>query len=136
MSDWWARKLSENAPSVPTPQRSYVPPVTPPVRFPAQAGNQPTATPQQVANSRGKVLDESRAPTDQISMGEALRLWKGGEAMRREGGMTCPSCGSNLVFSRTGRGGTMVNGNQPAPRCFECGWNGMYDQGDQSSWSA
>lgn len=62
-------------------------------------------------------------------MGEALRLWKGGEAMRKEGNMTCPECGSIYVFSRTGRGqNTMVNGAAPAPRCYECGWNGLYDQ--------
>lgn len=135
MSDWWARKLSEGNHTSDTP-RSSVPPVTPPIRVPLAFDRTPTASPQQVAQSRGRVLDETRGPTEQITMGEALRLWKGGEAMRREGNSSCPACGSNLVFSRTGRGGTMVNGSQPAPRCFECGWNGLYDQGDQSSWSA
>lgn len=135
MSDWWARKLSEGASTSDTP-RSSVPPVTPPIRVPLAFDRTPAASPHQVAQSRGRLLDDSRGPTDQITMGEALRLWKGGEAMRREGNSSCPSCGSNLVFSRTGRGGTMVNGSQPAPRCFECGWNGLYDQGDQSSWSA
>lgn len=134
MSDWWARRLSEPAQKQERVQSS-VPPVTPPVRVPISFPQAPTATPQQVAQSRGQLLDETRAPTEQITMGEALRLWKGGEAMRREGGMTCPSCGSSNVFSRVGRGGTMVNGSQPAPRCFECGWNGMYDQGEQSSWA-
>lgn len=84
-----------------------------------------------VTNQR--VLDETRQPTDNISMGEAIRLWKGGEAARREGNVTCPACGSRNVFSRAK--GTMVNGATPAPRCFECGWNGIYEQGEQSSWA-
>jgi hypothetical protein len=134
MSDWWSRKLAETNPQ-PERQYSSVPPTTPPIRMPVSVPAAAPASPQQVARSNGRLLDENRAPTDQISMGEALRLWKGGEAMRREGNSSCPSCGSNLVFSRVGRGGTMVNGSQPAPRCFECGWNGMYDQGEQSSWA-
>lgn len=134
MSDWWSRRLSDNSPR-PERQQSSVPPTTPPIRVPIAVPQAPPASPQQVAHSRGSLLDETRAPTDQITMGEALRLWKGGEAARREGHMSCPTCGSKNVFSRVGRGGTMVNGSQPAPRCFECGWNGLYDQGDQSAWA-
>jgi hypothetical protein len=74
-------------------------------------------------------------PNAQISMGEAIRMWKGGEAHRKEGNNTCPECGSANVFSRMARGGgSGINGNQPAPRCFECGWNGMYDQGIEANW--
>jgi transposase-like protein len=69
-------------------------------------------------------------------MGEAIRLWKGGEAAKKQGDMSCPDCGSQNIFVRTAKGGnTMISGNNPAPRCFECGWNGMYDQGSQSSWA-
>ena len=130
MSDWWSKKLS-GQPT--TPQRSApTPPTSPPghiqLRNPAQVQPQPTAHDQ-------RVLDPSRAPTDQITMGEALRMWKGGEAHRKEGNLTCPECGSIYVFSRTGRGaGTTVNGATPAPRCYECGWNGLYDQASQSNW--
>jgi hypothetical protein len=132
MSDWWSKKLTGQQPS---PQRPYsTPPTTPPIRIPApvQAPHAPTpAYPQQ--NGRQDVLDPSRAPTEQITMGEALRLWQGGEAMRKEGDLTCPDCGSIYVFSRTGKGhSTTVNGASPAPRCYECGWNGMYGQGNWS----
>lgn len=131
MSDWWSRRLSDPSPRPASRQESTTPPVTPPTRFgvhvPVQA---PQVAPQQGSQ---RVLDESRSPTDNISMGEAIRLWKGGEAARREGGMTCPACGSRHVFSRAK--GTMVNGATPAPRCFECGWNGIYEQGEQSSWA-
>lgn len=132
MSDWWSRRLADNSPR-PAQRQEAAPPVTPPTRFgvhvpvqtpPANYGAQP-------GNQR--LLDEGRPPTDQINMSDAIRLWKGGEATRREGGTTCPACGSRNVFSRAK--GTMVNGATPAPRCFECGWNGIYEQGEQSSWA-
>lgn len=128
MSDWWSKKLAgEN----PTPQRTYTtPPTTPPIQMPMQspAQTQPMQSPQQ-QGGRQELLDPSRGANEQIDMSTAIRLWKGGEAMRKEGNMTCPDCGSIYVFSRTGRGhNTMINGASPAPRCYECGWNGMYDQ--------
>lgn len=128
MSDWWSKKISGESPA---PQRSSVPPVTPALRFPVPAQQQPV----QPHGHDTNVLDPNRAPTEQISMGEAIRLWKGGEAHRKEGNMICPECGSKNVFGRVTRGGnTMINGAAPAPRCFECGWNGKYSQADQSSW--
>lgn len=133
MTDWWSKKLVGDQP---TPQRSYTtPPTSPPLRIPMQAP-QPSQVPvQSFPSGRQELLDPSRPANENITMGEALRLWQGGEAMRKEGNMTCPECGSIYVFSRTGRGsGTMVNGASPAPRCYECGWNGMYDQGSQGSW--
>lgn len=122
--DWWSKKLSQ-----PTQPQQATPPVSAPVRFAVQVP--PAHAPvQQPSNQR--VLDPGKAPTDQISMGEAIGLWQGGEAMRTEGHLSCPSCGSNLVFARTkGR----VNGAAPAPRCFSCGWNDMYDQASEASWA-
>lgn len=131
MSDWWSRQLSGNAPR---PSRTEAsPPITPPMRFGIQV---PANVPQQPQQNTQRVLDDSRPANEQITMGEAIRLWKGGEAARRQGNMSCPECGSGNVFIRTAKGGnTTVNGNSPAPRCFECGWNGLYDQGSQSSWA-
>lgn len=133
MSDWWSRRLSDPNPPT-TRQVQALPPTSPPIRFPAAVTPQYQPQPQFQSTSQ-RVLDESRAPTDNLGMGEAIRLWKGGEAHRKEGHLSCPSCGSKNVFTRVGRGGTMVNGSSPAPRCFECGWNGIYDQGEQSSWA-
>jgi hypothetical protein len=126
MSDWWSKKIAGDKP---TPARTYTtPPTTPALQFPA-------TQPVQQHSHNQEVLDPSRAPTEQISMGEALRLWKGGEAARKEGDATCPECGSIYVFSRVGRGSnSMINGAQPAPRCYSCGWNGRFSQGEGSSW--
>lgn len=121
MSDWWSKKLAGEKP---TPPRHTLPPVNVPMRFPAAVTA--AAQPQQ--------QDEGPEPE---SLSEFLRSnrTRGGEATRREN-VNCPDCGSPYVFSRTGKGtGTMINGANPAPRCYECGWNGLYDQASQSSWA-
>lgn len=134
MSDWWSQRLSGSTPRQLPRTETSVPPMSPPMRIGIQVPTAPMQQPPNAGNQR--VLDESRAPTENISMGEAIRLWKGGEAARKQGDMTCPECGSQHVFVRTAKGGnTTVSGNSPAPRCFECGWNGLYDQGSQSSWA-
>lgn len=133
MSDWWSKKLTGQPIA---PQRTYLP-TTPPMQMPMPhpAQVQQQQFQQEAVNAKQSVLDPTQAPTAQIDMSTALRLWKGGEAMRKEGNMTCPDCGSGNVFSRSGRGsGTTINGASPAPRCYECGWNGMYDQASQGNW--
>ena len=121
MSDWWSKKLAGEKP---TPERpSFTHPAT---SLPIQATpTQPVPT-QQPTNE---------APPESFS--EALRrgITKGGEATRREVS-SCPACGGPYVFSRTkSGGGTLIGGNTPAPRCYTCGWNGLYEQGDESSWA-
>lgn len=133
-NDWWSRRLS-NSPQPPQP-RTSTPPSSPPVRFPVQVPTHPQPQVAQQPQGRQQVLDETKAPTDQITMGDAIRLWQGGEAMRKEGNMTCPECGSMNVFGRTARASnTTISGNSPAPRCFECGWNGLYNQAIEGSWA-
>lgn len=128
-NDWWSRKISGDTPA-PAPS---TPPVTPPMRSAIRIPQplQPVAVnPTVQLQPQGRVLDPNRGAQENVTMGEAIRLWKGGEAARRET-QSCPECGSHLVFSRS-KG--MVNGASPAPRCYECGWNGRYAQGDQSNW--
>lgn len=128
-SDWWSRKLSGSPQQ--TTQRSSVPPVTAPIRI----GQQVNFPRQQPITPSEKVVDENLPPSAEIHMGDAIRLWKGGEASRKEGNLYCPDCGSQHVFSRTARGGnTLIQGKSPAPRCFECGWTGLYTQGVESNW--
>jgi predicted RNA-binding Zn-ribbon protein involved in translation (DUF1610 family) len=117
MSSWWDKKLSNKDQQ----ESSSLPPVTKNVILPALRQQATTVA-----------VQEQRDPNGQTDMGTAIRTWKGGEAHRREGSLTCPRCGSKNVFSRS-NGGTL--GHTPAPRCFECGWNGLYEQADQASWS-
>ena len=123
MSSWWDKKLTEKGQSEP---RSS-PPITPNVILPALRQQAST-----VAAQKPSTVQEQKDPTGQTDMGTAIRTWKGGEAHRREGSLSCPRCGSKNVFSRA-NGGSL--GHSPAPRCFECGWNGLYEQADQTSWS-
>jgi hypothetical protein len=122
MTDWWSKKLKGEKPS---PQLTYP--------NPAAYSNRPVTTQQ--SSPQAPVQDVS--PNSQINVGTAIRLWKGGEAMKRDGHLVCPSCGSRNVFSRTGKGAnSMIHGAAPAPHCFECGWNGMYEQASQVNWVA
>lgn len=121
MSDWWNKKLKGEKPS---PQPMYP--------NPAAYSQRPAQT-QEV---QPHTVEENLPPNTQINMGQAIRMWKGGEAHRKEGNMRCPECNSRNVFTRTGKGAnSMINGAAPAPRCFECGWNGMYDQASQVNWA-
>lgn len=128
MTDWWSRKLTNQPPA---PKRNFT---TPPTGIPLRVPNMPAQNQPQQYEEQQRLIDPNREPTEQVDMGTAIRNWKGGEAHKQ--GMTCPQCGGIYVYSRTGRGAnTRINGAAPAPRCYECGWNGLYDQASQSNWS-
>ena len=130
-SDWWSRKLSGNQPPSPPTRSSSLPPSSAPVRIGQQLQFPRTQAPEHSE----RLLDDQRPATQEINMGDAIRLWRGGEAARKEGNMYCPECGSQHVFSRTGKGAnTTIQGKAPAPRCFECGWTGLYTQGVETTW--
>lgn len=140
-SSWWANKLQQHQP---LPRGITVPPTqAPPQTVPQQVvQQQPVQVTQQgvplQTGERQEVLDPNRAANAEVSMGEALKLWRGGEAHRTEGHMQCPSCGSKTgytAYSGMAAGGSRVNGQQPRPHCFECGYNGAYSQGMQSNWA-
>lgn len=124
MSSWWDRKLN----NAPQEERRSLP--TERVVLPAlqqQAQERVMKSPLQHQTNVAQQTD----PNGQTNMGSAIRSWKGGEAHRVDGNQTCPRCGGNKVFSRSN---ASAGGKVPAPRCFECGWNSLYDQGEQSNW--
>jgi predicted RNA-binding Zn-ribbon protein involved in translation (DUF1610 family) len=120
MSDWWTKKLAGEKPSV---DRTGLPPVNVPMRF-----GDITVTPQnpQPVQPRTENLPPPESLSEALQRGHS----NGGEAARNA--MNCPDCGSGNVFNRSK--GNTLNGASPAPRCYECGWNGLYDQGQQGSW--
>ena len=134
-SDWWSKKLS-GQPTQPQPVQRSSPPVgAPPLRFTTTHTPQHVGPPSYQGPGQQRLLDPNRAPNENITMGDAIRMWEGGEAHKKEGDFHCPDCGSGLVFSRTGKSGTTINGHPPAPRCYLCGWTGMYTQGQESNWT-
>lgn len=132
-SSWWANKLAANEPkrygvTIPTqaPQ---------PVQYPAAQPPQHQAPPQ---SYNPNLLDPSRPEGAEIPMGQAMRLWRGGEAHKKEGHLACPSCGSATgytAYSGMSAGNARVGGHVPRPHCFECGYNGSFAQGLESSWA-
>lgn len=140
-SSWWANKLGQQQ-----PRGIVVPPVqqAPQQRpVPQQVVQQPMQQPTMEGvplqqGERQQVLDPRRDSNAEVSMGDAMRLWRGGEAHRTEGNMQCPACGSKTgytAYSGMGAGAARVNGQQPRPHCFECGYNGSYSQGLESNWA-
>jgi hypothetical protein len=131
-SSWWANKLGQPQ----QPSRGITLPAQP---APAPQQSVVEAAPQPAPPQHTKpVLDPNRDANAEVPMGEAMRLWKGGEAHRMEGSMACPACGSATgytAYSGMGSAGSRVNGQQPRPHCFECGYNGSYAQGLESNWS-
>lgn len=139
-ASWWANKLGQQTQQprgiVVQPVQQQPQPVQQVQQAPAQQPVQ--QAPEPALDPNRNVLDPNRSDNAEVSMGEAMRLWKGGEAHRTEGHMACPACGSKTgytAYSGMGAGGARVNGQQPRPHCFECGYNGSYAQGLESSWA-
>jgi hypothetical protein len=141
VSDWWANKLGTQQPQAPRTYGITVP--TQPAQQPQPVQPQPQQVvvpaqpvPQQEArrpDGRQAMLDPNRPKDAEIGMGEALRLWEGGQAQRAEGHLACPACGSKTGY--TEYSATMMHGSRPRPHCFECGHNGVFTQGLESSWA-
>jgi hypothetical protein len=138
-SSWWADKLGQQQPRGIVVQPTAPQPVQP--RFVQQPAPATAPTMQGVplqTGERQQMLDPNRAPNEEVSMGEAMRLWRGGEAHRTEGHLACPACGSATgytAYSGMAAGAARINGQQPRPHCFECGYNGSFSQGMESNWA-
>lgn len=115
-SDWWSRRLG-NAPQ----QRSNAPAAYQQPQMPAQQPMHPQA-PQYNQQQQPRVTAEN--------LYEAAMSWQGGPAARTET-QSCPQCGGGHYFSRTNG---PSRGPAPAPMCYDCGYNGMFTQGDPAVW--
>jgi hypothetical protein len=148
MSDsasWWANKLGNSQqPRGITVNPAHIQRIqNPPTYQPSPQQQQPAYVPPMEGvplqtGERQHVLDPNRSATEEVSMGEAMRLWRGGEAHRTEGHLACPACGSKTgytAYSGMAAGAARVNGQQPRPHCFECGYNGSFSQGMESNWA-
>lgn len=143
-ADWFARQTGGRA-SAPRAPQPYVAPNG--LRIPPQQSQPQPVQPQIIQQATegvitGKenfqgILDEARRTGEQVTFTKLSRQWKGGEAMRKEGHLRCPSCDSLNIFTRssiklmntqTGQQGTAK------PRCFDCGWTEDGMQGDAANW--
>ena len=121
-ADWYAKRLAQGAAPAPRPQRS-----TPPTGL----GGPPQ---QQTFQPYNPHPATQAAPPQQQAQHESLSAALADPHMRSAGGdgakaqevYSCPNCGSNDFFVRRTMGGAL--GKAPAPHCFSCGYNGMYEQ--------
>ncbi len=125
-SNWWASKLG-STPAAPARGNS-----TPPtyrsaegIRIAAQPPAPPPAYSQQ--QTIQAPADDSAMPA-QMHIMDAIKRFRGSRAANAI--ESCPACGSPHVFQVS----KSYGGASPAPRCTACGWNGLFDQGEQSSW--
>lgn len=135
-ASWWANKLGNQQPQKYGIAIERQQPQ--PIQQPAPVYHQPQQVSPVVPGERQNVLDPNRAPNEEVTMGEAMRMWRGGEAHRTEGHLACPACGSATgytAYSGMAAGAARVNGQQPRPHCFECGYNGSFSQGLESNWA-
>ena len=59
---------------------------------------------------------------------QAMGFWRGGKGQQER--EPCPNCGETLWSRTNGK----LRGPAPAPLCYHCGYNGMFEQGLPSTW--
>lgn len=138
MSDWYAKKFGGNQQPggvVLRPQQ----PAYPQQQQPQPVYQQQPVQQQQTYQQEQQAVQQAEDPNRKLSLREAVVRFKGSEGMRTEGHLNCPSCGSKsgyTQFSGMNSAGAGVMGNKPAPHCFECGYNGKFAQGMETTWAS
>ena len=125
-SSWYARKLSQMR-GVPQPQSVQ--------RTPVQQYQQPVPQyqqpPQQVDHYHpiepGQTPETLTEFLDMQAHGQGPKQGKGA----RLNPEPCPGCGGNLFYADLGM---KRRGPPPAPRCFTCGYNELFEQGLEANW--
>lgn len=84
----------------------------------------PAPTSQKMGQASTTDLLQMQAATGQASPGVGHQLNPN----------ACPSCGANLFYERLTKGPR--RGPEPAPHCFSCGYNGLFEQGLAGNWGA
>ena len=123
-ASWYQRRLSQMR-GQQQPARPYQQPVAP--RQPVQGYQQgyqqnlaPPSPPAATPETLTELLELQR-------QGQALKPGKGA----RLNPDPCPHCGGNLFYADLGM---KRRGPRPAPRCFNCGYNELFEQGLESNW--
>jgi predicted RNA-binding Zn-ribbon protein involved in translation (DUF1610 family) len=75
---------------------------------------------------------QQQEPVTIANLWDKMTVWRGGKAHQvdRE---PCPECGSSQYFSRSSGA---RRGPPPAPHCYNCGFNGLFEQGEATTWGA
>jgi hypothetical protein len=123
-ASWYARKMASLR-GQPQPFQGRAP--VPQYQQPQPAYQQPQPQ-QQYAPAPQAVPPETFTEyLDLQKHGQALNPGKGGKLNQEP----CPNCGGNLFYADLG---LKRRGPPPAPHCFTCGYNEMFEQGLESTW--
>lgn len=135
-TDWYRNKLAQmrghGQPQARQPQPSYPPQGVPQYGQPQQVPQY--GQPQQFQPQQGQApFDPNLAlPPGSIGVHDFTKvagLWRGGKAHKLNQN-PCPECGSVQYYENLGP----RRGPQPAPHCYNCGYNGLFEQGLPGSW--
>ena len=121
-SSWYARKLGQMRGPQGFQQRQPVPQYQQPV-----PQYQQNPAPQPVAPAGSPVPETLSELLDLQQHGAGPKAGKGA----RLNPDPCPNCGGSLFYADLG---LKRRGPQPAPHCFTCGYNELFEQGLESSW--
>lgn len=137
MSDtasWYQRKLAQmRGPQAPYPQARPNPGMPPQQWAPAV---QPVQAPVQQQYAQPQTYDETvkqegASMTSLLDVQRATGIAKPGKGQRLNPD-PCPNCGRGLFYADLGKA---RRGPPPAPHCFNCGFNGLFEQGLEASWA-
>jgi len=146
MSDsasWYQRKIAQmrgqQPPAQPYPARpnpgmppqQWAPQVRP-VQAPVQQGQPPVQqqyVQPQTYDEQTKM--EGASLSTLLDVQRATGIAKPGQGQRLNPD-PCPNCGRGLFYADLGKA---RRGPPPAPHCFNCGFNGLFEQGLEASWA-
>ena len=128
-ASWYARKLGQMR----TPQ-GYARPVVPQYQPPVPSYQQNTS---QISPDAGE-LHAIQQPASPETLTEMLDMQNHGQGLKPGKGARlnpdpCPGCGGNLYYADLGQ---KRRGPPPAPRCFTCGYNELFEQGLEANWQS
>jgi len=128
-ADWYARRLGQQPQQ---PQQRHTPPPVPQYQYQQPQQYQQYQQYQQPVPGQHQMPPQPPPPgsVNHQNFMQMASMWRGGVAMRTDPG-GCPECGSPRFYSRAK---AVSRGPAPAPHCFDCGHNGLFEQGDPSAW--
>lgn len=140
MSDWWSKKLGQTTAPVPgirlPPQQPQLPLQYHTPQDQALYYNRMPPQQQEQPQQQAPAPPSTTTKHGQLSFSDVLVSGAHGPAGRLEGHLSCPSCGSTTGYTEfSGGSGGSPGGQRATPHCFECGYNGKFSQGLESSWA-
>lgn len=132
--DWYRTKLAQMRGQTPAPRPTYQDHYHGSFPVPGGPGSPTQGVPPQRPQQPQDFNPNQALPPGSIGIHDfpnVMKFWRGGKA-RKLNPEPCPECGSSNFVENYGA----RRGPQPAPHCWNCGYNGLFEQGLPSTWGA